>query len=163
MKVIINVEDVSNKEYLLKDEKYTILIPKKFCEIIEDKKDDRDCNGCRFQFSDECISCLPESSNFEPKEEKMNDIRLTKDHARKLLDDAMPLTSYLDVTEKIEAWERKGWIIKDEIDQAIEELYRFIENINSIDTIKDYGSFSYKINFLKRNIELLQNKIKALE
>jgi len=33
--------------------------------------DNRDCKKCRYDLSDECISCTPEDSNFEPKEKKM--------------------------------------------------------------------------------------------
>ena len=38
MKVKIDVKDISSKEYLLQDGKYTVVIPKKLCEIIDEEQ-----------------------------------------------------------------------------------------------------------------------------
>ena len=54
-----------------------------------------------------------------------DNIRLTEEQARELLDDAVPLRSYLEVTEKIESWKAKGWIIETKTaKEEFEEYYK---------------------------------------
>lgn len=170
MKVIIEVEELDQSEnYLLKDNKYTILIPKKFCEIIEDKKDNRDCNKCihyvNYKWDNECITCTSKDSNFELKEKKMNDIRLTEDKALDFLNLIMPtgVNREKNIDDAFQVMKKEGWIIKDKIETAIEELKEYYDKssqkscpCSTCDDFRKLFSLSNKV------IELLQNKIKEI-
>jgi hypothetical protein len=94
---------------------------------------------------------------FKNKQENiMSDIKLTREQFEKIRCVCSPNMKYT----AYEIAERKGWIVKDKMEQAIDALkdfynrYYLSAGINEFHALKDYAD---------KVIELLQNKIKELE
>lgn len=135
------------------------------------------CGDCKNEYPiyDECLTCY-NYSNFEPKEKPMSEIKLTEENARRILGNVILEYDFFrnDFLNKrgsvnydefknvmIEKWGKDGWIVKDEVEQAIEDVKNYIKQYK--DTCANNIAKDIVIDKCMKVIDLLQKRIKELE
>jgi hypothetical protein len=110
----------------------------------------------------------------------MSEIKLTKENAKKIIGNIILKYEFLrdesfkkygsanyDEFKKImiKEWESEGWIVKDEIEQAIEKADHYYAKLKMSNNISPESiHYVYQVvDYYTKVIELLQNKIEELE
>ena len=127
---------------------------------------EKSCKDCKYQyeFNGKCKYCMNYNC-FEPKEKPISEIKLTESQF-------IEMDRYLYSNKDNDAGrdlrltmaKKKGWIVKDEIEQAIEGFDNYVQKFR--ESHPDYFDNvpANKITDLSKDIiDLLQKRIKELE
>jgi hypothetical protein len=129
---------------------------------IEISKYCKDCNH-EYPVSDFCISCY-DYNNFEEKEKVMSDIKLKEsefNEIKKFIQECYH-SAVLDSMINNKAKE-KGWIVEDEIKEAIEEYKNYSDDLRRRTYYPKIEEELLLINKCNTAIDLLQKRIQELE
>jgi hypothetical protein len=122
----------------------------------------KDCNH-EYPVSDFCLSCC-DYSNFEEKERIMSEIKLTESQfieIHKMI--YFSIQNKEDNRDRLIEAKRRGWIVEDEIKEAIEEYKNYSDDLRRRTYYPKIEEELLLINKCNTAIDLLQKRIQELE